>query len=118
GIRDSVVGSVEVRGISGGQRKRVNIGLEMVADPLALFLDEPTSGLDAATAELVLSALRRLARLGRTVVAVLHQPRYSAFKLLDKVTLLLLLGVGGRTIYCGPPLKVRACLPIKYQSFK
>ena len=102
-VRDSVVGSAEVRGISGGQRKRVNIGLELAADPLALFLDEPTSGLDASTSELVLAALRKLSRRGRTIVAVLHQPRYSMFAILDK---LLLLGVGGRTLFCGPPLKV------------
>jgi ABC-type multidrug transport system ATPase subunit len=102
-VRDSVVGSAEQRGISGGQRKRVNIGLELAADPLALFLDEPTSGLDACTAELVLSALRSLARRGRTIVMVLHQPRYTAFKLLDR---LILLGVGGRTLFCGEPLKV------------
>jgi ABC-type multidrug transport system ATPase subunit len=98
-IRDSIVGSVEKRGISGGQRKRVNIGLELVADPVVLFLDEPTSGLDSHSSEVVLSALKEMTKLGLTVVTVIHQPRYSIFSQFDQV---LLLGVGGRTVFSGP----------------
>ena len=104
-IRDSVVGSVDKRGISGGQRKRVNIGLELVADPSILFLDEPTSGLDSTSAKIVMSALKDLANLGMTVISVIHQPRYSIFALFDQ---LLLLGKGGMTVFCGPTHLVQA----------
>ena len=100
-VRDTVVGSVSRRGISGGQRKRVNIGVELVSDPSVLFLDEPTSGLDATSAKIVISALKDLAKLGTTVVAVIHQPRYSIFTLFDQ---LLLLGKGGATVYNGPTI--------------
>ena len=58
-LQHSLVGSVEKRGISGGQRKRVNIGLELVAKPSLLFMDEPTSGLDATAATDILAALRK-----------------------------------------------------------
>ena len=75
-IRDSVVGTVEKRGISGGQRKRVNVGLELVIEPSLLILDEPTSGLDSTSSRLVLQALRREAMVGVNVSLVLHQPRY------------------------------------------
>ena len=98
-VTHTVVGDAEKRGISGGQLKRVNIGLELVADPTLLFLDEPTSGLDSTSSLEVLDALRRLSRLGMTVITVIHQPRYSIFSMFDQV---LLLGVGGRTVYLGP----------------
>lgn len=74
-IRDSLVGTVEKRGISGGQRKRVNVGLEMVMEPSLLILDEPTSGLDSTSSRLVLQALRREAAVGVNIGVVLHQPR-------------------------------------------
>ena len=74
-VQDIVVGTTEQRGISGGQLKRVNIGLELVADPTLLFLDEPTSGLDSAASESILEALRRLSRRGVTVITVIHQAR-------------------------------------------
>ncbi|GAB4833627.1 ABC transporter G member 28 [Ancistrocladus abbreviatus] len=74
-IRDSLVGTVEKRGISGGQRKRVNVGLEMVMEPSLLILDEPTSGLDSSSSQLLLRALRREALEGVNVSMVIHQPR-------------------------------------------
>ncbi|XP_022841624.1 putative white-brown complex homolog protein 30 isoform X3 [Olea europaea var. sylvestris] len=74
-VRDSLVGTVEKRGISGGQRKRVNVGLEMVMEPSLLILDEPTSGLDSASSNLLLRALRREALEGVNICMVLHQPR-------------------------------------------
>jgi ABC-type multidrug transport system ATPase subunit len=80
-IRDSQVGTVEKRGISGGQRKRVNVGLEMVMEPSLLILDEPTSGLDSTSSRLVLQALRREASMGVNVGVVLHQPRYVRCRL-------------------------------------
>ncbi|KAK3267078.1 hypothetical protein CYMTET_24341 [Cymbomonas tetramitiformis] len=76
-IQNSCVGSVEKRGISGGQKKRVNIGVEMVADPSVLFLDEPTSGLGATDTLLVMKALHSFALNRHTVIAVIHQPRYQ-----------------------------------------
>ncbi|KAG2424836.1 hypothetical protein HXX76_014257 [Chlamydomonas incerta] len=100
GLQHDRVGSVEARGISGGQRKRVNIGLEVVARPALLFLDEPTSGLDASCCSDVLRSLSDLAATGVNVVAVVHQPRYSTFELFDEVHLL---SGTGRTVYHGPP---------------
>jgi ABC-type multidrug transport system ATPase subunit len=100
-IQHSIVGSVEKRGISGGQKKRVNIGLELVADPDVLFLDEPTSGLDSTSSEIILAALKELSRLGRTIIMVIHQPRYSIFASMDNV---IFLGTGGKTVYSGSPI--------------
>ncbi|CAK9071117.1 unnamed protein product [Durusdinium trenchii] len=97
-VQHSLVGDVEKRGISGGQRKRVNIGLELAARPTVLMLDEPTSGLDASTALEIIRSVKRLTAIGMTVVMVVHQPRYSLFTLFDD---LLLLGLGGRTVYLG-----------------
>jgi ABC-type branched-subunit amino acid transport system ATPase component len=98
-IRDVVVGDEVKRGISGGQRKRVNIGLELAANPQVLFLDEPTSGLDSAGCTAVCAALQNIAGIGVTVALVLHQPRYEIFSSFDD---LLLLGPGGRPVYVGP----------------
>ncbi|MEQ2164476.1 ATP-binding cassette sub- G member 2, partial [Goodea atripinnis] len=86
------------RGISGGERKRTNIGMELIIDPAVLFLDEPTSGLDASTANSVLLLLKRMASHGRTIIMSIHQPRYSIYRLFDTLTLL----VGGRMVYHGP----------------
>ena len=99
GIQHSVVGDEETRGISGGQRKRVNIGMEMVADPSLLFLDEPTSGLDSTTTFAVVRALTCLSRKGSNVIAVLHQPSYQVFEMFDDV---VFLAKGGYSVYVGP----------------
>ena len=98
-VRHSLIGDENTRGISGGQRKRVNIGLEMVASPVVLFLDEPTSGLDSTGSLEVCKALRNIAEAGLTVVTVIHQPRYEIFTMFHDV---LLLGKGGQTVYLGP----------------
>ncbi|KND03224.1 uncharacterized protein SPPG_09010 [Spizellomyces punctatus DAOM BR117] len=98
-IMDNVIGNEEERGISGGQRKRVNIGMELVAAPSVLFLDEPTSGLDSATSFEVCSLLHTIAREQfMTIAAVVHSPSPAAFNQFDD---LLLLGKGGRIIYFG-----------------
>lgn len=97
-VQLSLVGSVESRGVSGGQRKRVNIGLELAASPSLIFLDEPTSGLDATSSLQILSSLSKMTQLGMTIIMTIHQPRYSLFQLFDSV---LLLGMGGRTVYAG-----------------
>ncbi|KAG0230455.1 hypothetical protein BGW42_000932 [Actinomortierella wolfii] len=99
-IMDSRIGDVETRGISGGERKRVNIGMELVASPSILFLDEPTSGLDSATSLEVCKLLKQIAReQSLTVAAVVHSPSPHAFQQFDD---LLLLGAGGRVVYFGP----------------
>lgn len=102
-IWDSVIGDAERRGLSGGQKKRVSIAMELVAQPSLLFLDEPTSGLDSTTSAQVVSALCKLAIAGVNVIAVLHQPSFTIFSRFSKV---LLLGAGGRTVYHDDPTRV------------
>ncbi|KAG2462984.1 ABCG2 protein, partial [Polypterus senegalus] len=97
-VADSKLGTELIRGVSGGERKRTNIGMELITEPPVLFLDEPTTGLDASTAKAVLALLKRLAQRGRTIIFSIHQPRYSIFKLFDSLTLLAI----GRVIYHGP----------------
>ncbi|KAJ3065620.1 hypothetical protein HDU98_011047, partial [Podochytrium sp. JEL0797] len=93
------IGNVLERGISGGQRKRVNIGMELAAAPLSVFLDEPTSGLDSTAAMDSVNILSSISRLGLTIVAVIHQPRIEIFESFDDV---LMIAPGGRTAYFGP----------------
>uniref|UniRef100_A0A4W6BQY9 ATP-binding cassette, sub-family G (WHITE), member 2a n=1 Tax=Lates calcarifer TaxID=8187 RepID=A0A4W6BQY9_LATCA len=97
-VADSRVGTQLIRGISGGERKRTNIGMELIIDPPVLFLDEPTTGLDASTANSVLLLLKRMANHGRTIILSIHQPRYSIYRLFDSLTLL----VTGKQVYHGP----------------
>lgn len=86
--------------VSGGQRKRVNIGMELATCPSAIFLDEPTSGLDATAALKIANTMQKIASdIGITVVAVIHQPRYEIFEQFDD---LLLIAPGGLTAYQGP----------------
>jgi len=98
---DVVVGSVENKGISGGQRKRLSIAVDLLSNPMVLLVDEPTSGLDSKTAEDVVQILRSLAHgedgAKRTVITTIHQPSYRIFKLFDDLTLL----VDGRVAYRG-----------------
>ncbi|GMJ15445.1 ATP-binding cassette G28 [Hibiscus trionum] len=101
-VRDSLVGTVEKRGISGGQKKRVNVGLEMVMEPSLLILDEPTSGLDSSSSQLLLRALRREALEGVNICMVVHQPSYTLYRMFDD---LVLLAKGGLTVYHGPVKK-------------
>lgn len=98
-IKDEVVGDERSRGISGGQRKRVNVGIELVTDPKILFLDEPTSGLDSTKSRRLCKILQNVTRKkNMTVVAVIHQPSKEAFEMFDD---LLLLGAGGSVMYFG-----------------
>ncbi|PNH48022.1 hypothetical protein VD0004_g343 [Verticillium dahliae] len=103
-VRDSLVGSVGKPVISGGQRKRVSIGMELAAAPMAIFLDEPTSGLDATAASSIMLTLKALARLGISVIVIIHQPRMEIFEMLDN---LILLG-NGQAIYEGPQHEAQA----------
>lgn len=99
-ISDSQVGgSGKIRGISGGERRRVTIGMELVTDPSIIVLDEPTSGLDSHTAMMLMRTLRQVALGGRMVVASLHQPSKDMYFSLDKI---LLMG-HGRILYLGKP---------------
>ncbi|XP_060887646.1 broad substrate specificity ATP-binding cassette transporter ABCG2 [Labrus mixtus] len=97
-VADAKVGTQLIRGISGGERKRTNIGMELIIDPSVLFLDEPTTGLDASTANSVLLLLKRMANNGRTIILSIHQPRYSIYRLFDSLTLL----VNGKQVYHAP----------------
>jgi len=101
-LQNAVVGDTAKRGISGGQRKRVNIGMELASFPSILFLDEPTSGLDSTTATDLIRTLHRLAEpYHLTIAAVIHAPTSAAFSLFDR---LLLLQKGGRSAYYGKPM--------------
>jgi len=95
---DTYVGTPGItKGISGGERKRLAIAIELLSEPSILFLDEPTSGLDAKTAQDVIKAIRRLAENGRAVVMTIHQPRSDIYKLFDKLLLL----ARGKVAYFG-----------------
>ncbi|KAI8611099.1 P-loop containing nucleoside triphosphate hydrolase protein [Chytriomyces sp. MP71] len=98
-VADKKIGTTLERGISGGQRKRVNIAMELAAAPLSVFLDEPTSGLDSTASLDVANILSSISRLGLTIVAVIHQPRVEIFEAFDDV---LMIAPGGRTAYFGP----------------
>ncbi|KAK6154323.1 hypothetical protein DH2020_008571 [Rehmannia glutinosa] len=86
--KNSIIGGPLLRGVSGGERKRVSIGQEMLINPSLLFLDEPTSGLDSTTAQKIVSTLWELANGGRTIVMTIHQPSSRLFYMFHKVLLL------------------------------
>ncbi|KAG2485433.1 hypothetical protein HYH03_015813 [Edaphochlamys debaryana] len=98
------IGTPFIKGVSGGQKRRVSIGCELITHPSLLFLDEPTSGLDAAAAFYVMANIRGLAEHNRTVVTVIHQPSSEVFELFDKLCLLS----GGELIFFGPATKALA----------
>ncbi|GFR51610.1 hypothetical protein Agub_g14036, partial [Astrephomene gubernaculifera] len=104
--QDKLVGTPERKIISGGQRKRVSIGVEIVGKPPMLFMDEPTSGLDAARSSDLCNKLSTLAESSlMNIIAVIHQPRYSTFMKFNKVLLLATEKnrFMGRPVYQGPP---------------
>ncbi|KAK9460347.1 P-loop containing nucleoside triphosphate hydrolase protein [Lipomyces oligophaga] len=94
---DTRVGDHSHKGLSGGEKRRLSIGIQLLANPSVLFLDEPTSGLDAYSAQLLVQTLCKLAKKGRTVIASIHQPRADIFFLFDSITLL----AKGKPVYCG-----------------
>ncbi|MGD1843853.1 MAG: ATP-binding cassette domain-containing protein [Salibacteraceae bacterium] len=100
--KDLRVGNPLDKTISGGQRKRLNIGLELIREPSILFLDEPTSGLSSRDSENVLDLLRELTLKGKLIFVVIHQPSSDLYKMFDKV---LLLDTGGYQIYYGNPVE-------------
>lgn len=95
---NTIIGNNLIRGISGGERKRTSIGVEIITNPSMIFLDEPTTGLDSKTAANVISLLVNLAKVrGRTVVSTIHQPSSQIFSQFDELLLL----VRGNIIYQG-----------------
>jgi ABC-type multidrug transport system ATPase subunit len=101
-IRDLKVGSPFNKLISGGQRKRLNIALELIREPSVLFVDEPTSGLSSRDSENVMDLLRELALKGKLVFVVIHQPSSEIYKMFDKI---IILDLGGYMIYYGNPVE-------------
>jgi len=97
-VQNALVGTPEKRGVSGGQKKRVNIGMELAAMPSFLFMDEPTSGLDGAATVSLAKCMSVLRKSGLTIICVIHQPRWLVF---EQFTHVLLLGEGGKTVYWG-----------------
>lgn len=95
---ESRVGDAKIRGISGGEKKRLSIACELIASPSVIFADEPTTGLDAFQAERVMETLQNLARDGHTVVCSIHQPRGSIYAKFDDLILL----AEGSLVYAGP----------------
>ncbi|KAF7827702.1 ABC transporter G family member 7 [Senna tora] len=95
---DTIVGDAKVRGISGGEKKRLSLACELLASPSVIFADEPTTGLDAFQAEKVVETLQQLAQDGHTVICSIHQPRGSVYDKFDDIVLL----TEGSLVYAGP----------------
>ncbi|MBR4267086.1 MAG: ATP-binding cassette domain-containing protein [Bacteroidales bacterium] len=101
-IRNMVVGSPLNKRISGGQRKRLNIALELIREPSILFLDEPTSGLSSRDSENIMDLLKELTYKGKLVFVVIHQPSSEIFKMFSD---LIILDNGGYLVYKGDPVE-------------
>ena len=100
--RDTLIGNAQMRGVSGGERKRTSIGVDLIVGPRILFLDEPTSGLDSYTAFHIMETVQKLAQEGCSILCAIHQPREKIFNLFDKCILLS----KGETSYYGPRAEV------------
>jgi ABC transport system ATP-binding/permease protein len=101
-IKDLKVGSPLNKTISGGQRKRLNIAMELIREPTVLFVDEPTSGLSSRDSEHIMDLLKELTLKGKLIFVVIHQPSSNIFKMFDR---LILLDTGGYPIYYGNPVE-------------
>ncbi|CAE6438340.1 unnamed protein product [Rhizoctonia solani] len=101
---DNLVGGELLKGISGGEKRRLSLAVQMINDPAVLIVDEPTSGLDALTANNVMTALNDIARSGRTIILSIHQPRSDIY--VDKLDNIVLLVKGGLVAYAGPRTEV------------
>lgn len=112
GLRNAaktVIGDEGHRGVSGGERRRVSIGIDIIHDPIILFLDEPTSGLDSTSAFMVVKVLQRIAKTGSVVIMSIHQPSYRIIGLLDRMIFLS----KGQTVFNGSP----ATIPHYFSEF-
>jgi len=101
-IKNFKVGNVLNKSISGGQRKRLNIALELIREPAVLFVDEPTSGLSSRDSEHVIDLLKELSYKGKLIFVVIHQPSSDIYKMFDKI---IVLDTGGYQIYYGNPIE-------------
>lgn len=100
--KDLKVGNPLEKTISGGQRKRLNIALELIREPAVLFLDEPTSGLSSRDSENVIDLLKELSLKGKLIYVVIHQPSSDIYKMFDKM---IIMDTGGYPAYYGPPVE-------------
>ncbi|MBT1690268.1 ATP-binding cassette domain-containing protein [Dawidia soli] len=100
--KDLRVGNPLDKTISGGQRKRLNIALELIREPAILFLDEPTSGLSSRDSENVIDLLKELSFKGKLIFVVIHQPSSDIYKMFDKM---IIMDTGGYPAYYGPPVE-------------
>jgi ABC-type multidrug transport system ATPase subunit len=100
--KDLKVGNPLQKTISGGQRKRLNIALELIREPAILFLDEPTSGLSSRDSENVIDLLKELSMKGKLIFVVIHQPSSDIYKMFDKM---IIMDTGGYPAYYGPPVE-------------
>jgi len=87
-LKSETIGSADEKVISGGQKKRLNIAMELLADPEIIFLDEPTSGLSSVDAKIVIEKLKDLSNKGKTVILTIHQPSLTNYKLMDNIAIL------------------------------
>lgn len=120
---DVLIGSPEKKGISGGQRKRVNLAMELLTDPSVLFLDEPTSGLSSEDALMVMKELRRLADAGKTILITIHQPSLEVFRLMTSLVVVAKdkdSAAAGKLAYFGPayPDSVKFFNPLGFEGVK
>lgn len=100
--KDLKVGNALEKTISGGQRKRLNIALELIREPAVLFVDEPTSGLSSRDSENVIDLLKELSLKGKLIFVVIHQPSSDIYKMFDKM---MIMDTGGFPVYYGPPVE-------------
>ena len=101
-IKDLKVGNVLNKKISGGQRKRLNIALELIREPAVMFVDEPTSGLSSRDSENVIDLLKELSLKGKLIFVVIHQPSSDIYKMFDKM---FLMDTGGYPVFYGNPVE-------------
>jgi len=119
--KDTQIGNELIRGVSGGERKRTSIGVELISDPDIIFLDEPTTGLDSYNAYEVIDLLKQLSKQGKMVIFTIHQPCSEIYELLEKLYVLAL----GKTIYFGSSEKAYNMfekfgipVPLNYNPFE
>jgi len=107
-VRNNIVGGMNNQGISGGQRKKLSLAMELIKSPDIIILDEPLSGLDSASSIKIFRIFEKLTKKGKTIIISIHQPRRELIVYFDYVTILM---NGGNLIYCGKKSKI-----IKYFS--